>query len=249
MDIGQYRDALPEAVELKHQALQTGLRYNPKSNILRKALGKKSVEQEMEENGIIATFVDSGTGLKIPVPEGWQRSKEAIDGDVTWIDPNSDTAYISLTTIPGTKADGFAGVFEKQLANYQSKQGYTEGNSEALGIAGASKEARFGFKEGREDRKGILSCILFIKQETAYVVYASYLEEELKTVDAAYKQILKAFEDHNEDAAQQTDTPKEENKAPTETAENPFGEPEAPPEGIEAPSTDGEELEEGNEER
>ena len=216
MDIAQYRDALPEALELKHQALQTGLRYNPKSNALRKALGKKTVEQEIAENGLVAAYVDASTGLNIPVPAGWQRSKETIDGDVTWIDPNSDTAYISLTAIPGTKADAFAELFDKQLETYKSKPGFSEGNSEALGIAGASKEARFGFKEGREDRQAILACVLFIKQETAYVLYVGYLEEELNSAESAYKHILKAFEDHKEEGQPAVEKPAVEAAKPTE---------------------------------
>lgn len=189
-DIAQYRDALPEAIELQHHALQVGLRHNPSSNILRKALGKKSVEEEREAEGVLAAFTDTQTSLSVAVPAGWQRSPEIIDGDVTWIDPSSTTAYISLVLIRGAKSANFAELFAKQLEPYQGKQGYEEKNATSLGLASASREARFTMKEGREQREGILSCLLFIEADTAYVVYASFLDKEAAQVEKAYKHIL-----------------------------------------------------------
>lgn len=213
--IAQYRDVLPESLELQHKALQTGLRHNPNSNLLRAALGRQSVEDEIEEKGLMSDFKDELTGLVITVPETWQRSKEAIDGDVTWIDPKSDTAYISLTVIRGVQSDTFLENFDKQFNRLKGKQGFVENMVEALGIGSASREARFSFLEGREKRQGILSSVLFIQSNTAYTVFCSYIENEATGLDTAYKHILNSF-DSIKNSGDLNDTPKNDTKEDTD---------------------------------
>ncbi len=189
-EIGQYRDVLPEALELQHKALQTGLRLNPNSNLLREALGKKSVKEELESKGLLNNFKDDLTGLDLPVPEGWHRNQEAIDGDVTWIDPQSDTAYISLTVVRAAQSDNFLELFEKQLEPIKAKESFSASQPSVLSVGSASKEARFSFKEGREERNGIMSCVLFLKSETAFVVYCSYVPDESTVIQKAYQHVL-----------------------------------------------------------
>lgn len=192
--IAQYRDVLPEALELQHKALQAGLRHNPDSNLLRQALGKKTVEEEQAEQTVAAAYIDDQSGLSIPVPNEWQRSKDAIEGDVSWIDPNSDTAYISLTIIRGAAIDTFLPSYNQQLDLIKARQGYAEVKSSSLGLASASRETHFNFMEGREQRDGMLAGILVLQADTVYLVYASYIPEESASVKAAYQEILKAFE-------------------------------------------------------
>ncbi|NRA38045.1 MAG: hypothetical protein HRU15_07895, partial [Planctomycetes bacterium] len=190
LNIAKYRDVLPEALELKHKALQQGFLNNPRSNILRRALGKETIEESDKKTADANEFSDGKSGFVISPPEKWIRAKEAMDGDVTWLDPSSTTAYISLTVLNATDIDNFAELFAARMQPYSERIGYSPSAEESLGLGSASKLVHFSFLEGNDRRLAKSAMVFFMRNNTVIYVYASYIKDDAAHVDKALSQII-----------------------------------------------------------
>ena len=101
--LGRWADAnaevLPRARELSYRCYQAGFRANPNHNGIRRELGMELVAESGGTEAVQGDFKDANTGVLVAIPAGWSRTN-AIDGaDVTWIDPSSDTAVISVKVL------------------------------------------------------------------------------------------------------------------------------------------------------
>lgn len=205
MSIISYRDALPEAIELQHKALQEGFRNNPRSNLLRAALGKETIEISDKKFATANEFRHQQSGFAISPPDKWIRSRELTDGDVTWVDPSSTTAYMSLSVLTVGNLDNFVSLFSGRLEPYSNRIGYVASSEKSLGVGSASKVVRFSFLEGSERRLAVAGMAFFQKRSLAIYVYASYVQDDVASVDAAFQQVIGVIDGLSEASSEDND--------------------------------------------
>lgn len=159
--LGRWADAnaevLPRARELSYRAYQAGFRANNNHNGIRRELGMEPAKEGGEAGSLQGEFKDTLSGISIPTPPGWNRA-DPIGGDATWIDPTSDTAYITakiLRNLPDL--NDFNGIWASQLGVVQGKSDFAGIAEEKLTLAkGQAKMLRYSYREGRYLRTAAL---------------------------------------------------------------------------------------------
>lgn len=152
--LGRWADAnsevLPRSRELSHRAYKAGFRANSSHNGIRRELGEEPVKEGGDAGSLQGEYRDTLSGIAIPTPPGWNRA-DPIGGDATWIDPSSDTAYITAKIVrnPPDLAD-FKSLWASQLITVQSKADFTSLADEKLTFAkGQARIVRYSYREGR----------------------------------------------------------------------------------------------------
>lgn len=197
--LGRWADAnaevLPRARELSYRAYQAGFRANGSHNGIRRELGMEPAKEGGEAAGLQGEFKDTLSGISIPLPPGWNRS-DPIGGDATWIDPASDTAYITakiLRNLPNL-AD-FNGVWASQQASVQSKNEFTSLAEEKLTFAkGQARLLRYSYREGRYQRMAALIIAVNPAANAALRLDANGADTEaeavLKQLNSLFGQVI-----------------------------------------------------------
>ena len=128
-------EVLPRAREMSYRAYQAGFRADPDHNGIRSELGMEATTGTGSEKAQ-GEFKDSLTGISIPIPPSWNRSDPINNSDATWIDPASDTAYITakiLRSVPNI--NDFNSIWSSQLTSLQAKNDFTGVPEEKLTFA------------------------------------------------------------------------------------------------------------------
>ena len=217
-------EVLPRARELSYRAYQAGLRADSNHNGIRRELGMEAANGASSAK-TQGEFKDSLTGISIPIPPGWNRA-EPINGDASWIDPTSDTAYITakiLRDLPNL-AD-FGAVWASQLASVQGKSEFTSVPEEKLTFPnGQARLMRYSYREGRYLRVAAMILAINPASTAALRLDANGADTEGDTV---FKQLTSQFSQISIPAANAvpnaTATPDSKN----ETKSDPKNEPKA----------------------
>ncbi len=193
--LGRWADAnaevLPRARELSYRCYQAGFRANPNHNGIRRELGMELVADSGGGEARQGDFKDPNTGVVVTTPQGWSRT-DPIDGDVTWIDPSSDTAVISAKVLHADEeGQTFKSLWAAQLAGVSTKSGFSNLGEEKLTFArGDAQRLKYSYHEGRYVR---LAELLLAYNRTAKVgvrFEASAAENEAESV---HKQLQTVF--------------------------------------------------------
>ena len=204
-----YAEVLPRARELSYRAYQAGLRADPNHNGIRRELGMDAATgvSSVKSQG---EFKDSLTGISIPIPPGWNRA-DPINGDASWIDPSSDTAYITakiLRDLPNL-AD-FGAVWASQLASVQGKAEFTSAPEEKLTFPnGHARLMRYSYREGRYLRVAAMILAINPASTAALRLDANGADTEGDTV---LKQLTAQFAQISIPAANAAPTPDPKNE-------------------------------------
>ena len=159
--LGRWADAnaevLPRSRELSYRAYQAGFRANNNHNGIRRELGMEAAKADSDAGSLQGEFKDTLSGISIPTPPGWNRA-DPIGGDATWIDPTSDTAYITAKILRNPPdLNNFSGIWASQISSVQGKTDYTSLAEEKLTLAkGEARLVRYSYREGRYQRMAAL---------------------------------------------------------------------------------------------
>jgi hypothetical protein len=159
--LGRWADAnaevLPRSRELSYRAYQAGFRANNNHNGIRRELGMEPAKEGGEAGSLQGEFKDTLSGISIPTPPGWNRA-DPIGGDATWIDPTSDTAYITAKILRNlADLNDFSGIWTSQVGSVQAKSDFTSIAEEKLTFAkGQARILRYSYREGRYLRMAAL---------------------------------------------------------------------------------------------
>lgn len=121
-------EALPRARELSWRCYQAGNKADPSNPDIARELGIQPTAEDTSEpppaGGTDAIdFLDLTSGLRVPAPAGWKRGRSAT-GDTAWIDPDSDTALLSVKALrPPVDVPGAWRLVE---AEAQARSGFAE---------------------------------------------------------------------------------------------------------------------------
>jgi hypothetical protein len=192
--LGRWADAnaevLPRSRELSYNAYQAGFRANSNHNGIRRELGMEPAK-ENGSTGQQGEFRDTLTGIIIPTPPNWQRTENPIAGDATWIDPNSDTAYITARILRNNEIADFKVLWAQQLQNVQIKNDFASVSETDLTLTnGKARIVRFTYREGRYQRSASMLVAYNPKNSAALRLDANGSDTEN---DAVYKQLTAVF--------------------------------------------------------
>jgi hypothetical protein len=194
--LGRWADAnaevLPRARELSYRSYQAGFRANPAHNGIRRELGMDTAKDGSDAGTPQGEFKDTLSGISVPLPPGWNRT-DPIGGDATWIDPTSDTAYITakvLRNLPSL-AD-FGAIWASQLGSAQGKAEFTSIADEKLTFAkGQARLLKYSYREGRYLRMAALIVAVNPAANAALRLDANGADTES---EAVLKQLTTLFE-------------------------------------------------------
>lgn len=176
-------DLLPRAREMSFRCFQAGFRGDPNHNAIRRELGLEAVSDKTGVGIPQGDHRDPLSGVAVKGPEGWKRAAP-IDGDATWIDPASETAYITAKLIRGEQVAGdFTALWNAQLATVQARTGFSDmAQAELTVTGGKARHLRYAYQEGRFTRLGDLILIQNPAGKAAVRLNASYAETEQEAV-------------------------------------------------------------------
>jgi len=189
-------DDLPSARDLSYRCYQSGYRGDANHNGIRRKLGLEAVNGGA--GGTATTSANDGpyqhdaTGTVIPGPDGWKRAPSALDGDVTWLDPNSETAYISARVVSGgATGSDFENLWASTSTSWRTRQSFAELMTSELPFAnGQARSLRFSYQEGRYTRFGELCLGRENTGRVAVIVTAAFVEAEQAAVSAVVQQTI-----------------------------------------------------------
>ncbi|MBA2479929.1 MAG: hypothetical protein H0V44_04645 [Planctomycetes bacterium] len=186
--LGRWADAnaeyLPQAKDRSYRAYQAGFRANPDHPGIRRelALDINAGETTVESGQIRLDYKDSTTSVIVKAPLGWRRS-DAISGDVTWIDPKSETSYVSARFIQLNDTTDLNGLWNSISTPLRARSGFSEIATQAgESKSGETRTLRYSFTEGRYKRVGEVRLIVNRAAKAAVAIEASSTEEELDAV-------------------------------------------------------------------
>jgi hypothetical protein len=193
--LGRWADVnaeyLPQAKDRAYRAYQAGLRADPTHPGIRRELNLEVTATEIENQNAPQrkSYKDATTGIEIAGPLGWRRADPAIRGDVTWIDPTSDTAFVSATFIRND-AD-YDTQWTANQAAMEKFDGYTKIEDKPMDYpTGKAQVLRFSYKQRNDTRQ--VSFILVQDSTTHGMIslIADYAEEDGKETVRALSEAL-----------------------------------------------------------
>ena len=180
-------EELPRARELSHRCYQSGFRADPAHNGIRREMGLGPVSAGGDGRRALEGAFQDPSGVAIDGPEGWARA-QPIDGDATWNDPRSETAYISVRVLTENElAPTFAAAWTATLGPRATRTGFTSIEEAAIEVAngGEGKRLRYSYREGRYTRFAEVILAWQPAAKAAAILSASYTEAEQKETSEA----------------------------------------------------------------
>jgi hypothetical protein len=184
--LGRWADAnaevLPRARELSYRAYQSGFRANSNHNAIRRELGMEPVNGN-NPGAAQGELRDTLSGIIIPIPPNWDRT-DPINGDATWIDPTSDTAYITAKILRNLETLGaFNAIWASQLTQVQLKSEFKSIKEEALTFPnGQARIVTYSYREGRYQRHAAMIVVVNPKGKAALRLDANGADTEAEAV-------------------------------------------------------------------
>ncbi len=129
-----------------------------------------------------ADLIDSSTGLRVPAPQGWRRGPPSGDGS-TWLDPNSETALITVRVLrPPVEGDAQWAVLSSEA---RGRQGFIEtAASQQESNGRRQSNLRYTWTEGEQQRFSALILVV-LPDGPAAVLEARGLPIEQTSLDHA----------------------------------------------------------------
>ncbi len=177
---GEY---LPQAKDRSYRCYQAGYRANPDHQGIRNELGlPNSVRGDGTQAQVSGDFQHTASGTLVPAPQGWKRG-DRIEGDITWIDPSSETAYLAAavieTPLNPNLDDLWAGIVNS--LRIRPEFSITE-EDEPTFPQGLARRMKFTFREGRYVRQHEVILALNPVAHTAVRLDAGFAEDEAAQV-------------------------------------------------------------------
>ena len=185
--LGRWADTngefLPQAKDRTYRCYQAGFKADPNHQGIRNELGLPNTVHgdgtRVEESG---DFIHHATGVTVPIPQGWKRG-DRLAGDITWIDPTSETAYISASIINTPDSDILDATWATVTAPLTAREGFSMVNQEDLNFAqGGARRMHYRFKEGKYIRQGEVLLAVHAGAHLGVRLDASFADEEADNV-------------------------------------------------------------------
>lgn len=178
-------ESLPRAKDRAWRCYQAGYRADPSHPGILNELGLRATASGTAvADKATADWVHESTGIFVPAPQGWRKG-ERIKGEITWVDPKSETAYIAASAVAVPASGEFDGVWENAVGPIRDLTEFADLGVEDLPFAqGKARRLRYRYKEGRSIR---LAEILLASNPTAGQAVrldAAYVEEEQERIRA-----------------------------------------------------------------
>ena len=173
---GEY---LPRAKDRSYRCYQAGYRANPNHQGIRNELGLPNmVKGDGTQTQISADFQHTPTGTLVPAPRGWKRG-DRVEGDITWVDPQSETAYISAAVIETPDNPSMDLIWQNLEASLRSRPDFAiVEQDEPTFPQGLARRIRFTFREGRYARQHELILALNPAARVAVRLDAGFADDE-----------------------------------------------------------------------
>ena len=183
---------LPRARDRSYRCYQAGYRANPNHQGIRNELGlPNSVRGDGTQATVTADYQHSVTGALVPAPQGWKRG-DRIEGDITWIDPSSETTYIAASVIETPDSMTMDNLWSGVISSLRVKPEFQIiEEEEPLFPQGIAKRLRFTFRDGRYVRSHETILAFNTQAHAAVRLDAGFADEEAATVHAA---VLSTFD-------------------------------------------------------
>lgn len=186
---GEY---LPRAKDRSYRCYQAGYRANPNHQGIRNELGLPNmVKGDGTQTQISADFQHAQTGTLVPAPRGWKRG-DRVEGDITWVDPQSETAYISAAVIETPDNPSLDVLWQNLEGSLRSRPEFAiVEQDEPTFPQGLARRIRFTFREGRYARQHELILALNPAAHVAVRLDAGFADDEQ---GAIHKVLLSTFD-------------------------------------------------------
>jgi hypothetical protein len=185
--LGRWADVngefLPRAKDRSYRCYQAGFRANPNHQGIRNELGMpNAVSGDGTQAAATADFQHPASGTLVPAPQGWKRG-ERIEGDITWIDPSSETAYIAATIIETPENPSLEAIWQGALTPLRSKPEFLILEDEdPVFPQGSAKRLRWRYREGQFFRLHEMIVALNPAARIAVRLDAGFAEDEAAQV-------------------------------------------------------------------
>jgi len=173
---GEY---LPRAKDRSYRCYQAGYRANPNHQGIRNELGLPNmVKGDGTQTQISADFQHATTGTLVPAPRGWKRG-DRVEGDITWVDPQSETAYISASVIETPDNANMDLLWQNLEGSLRARPEFAiVEQDEPTFPQGLARRIRFTFREGRYARQHELIMALNPAARVAVRLDAGFADDE-----------------------------------------------------------------------
>ncbi len=185
--LGRWADVngefLPRAKDRSYRCYQAGFRANPNHQGIRNELGMpNAVAGDGTQAAASADFQHRASGTLVPAPQGWKRG-ERIEGDITWIDPNSETAYIAATIVETPDNPSLETIWQGILTPMRTKPEFMILEDEdPVFPQGTAKRLRWRYREGQFFRLHEMIVALNPAAKIAVRLDAGMAEDEVAQV-------------------------------------------------------------------
>lgn len=172
-------ESLPRSKDRSYRCYQAGYRANPNHQGIRNELGlPNTVRGDGTQIAASADFQDGGSGTLIPAPRGWKRG-DRIEGDITWIDPDSETAYLSASVVATPPNASLDTLWATTVASLNAKAEFSALELEEPTFPqGLARRMRYQFREGKYLRQHEILIALNPQARIAVRLDAGFAEEE-----------------------------------------------------------------------
>ena len=172
-------DYLPRAKDCSYRCYQAGYRANPNHQGIRNELGLPNmVKGDGTQAQVSADFQHAETGTLVPAPRGWKRG-DRVEGDITWVDPQSETSYIAAAVIETPDNPGLDLLWQNIENTLRSRPEFAiVEQDEPTFPQGLARRIRFTFREGRYQRQHELVLALNPAARVAVRLDAGYADDE-----------------------------------------------------------------------
>lgn len=188
--VDRHSEDLPRARDMSFRCYQAGYRADGSHAGIRRELGLSAGGGDTEErrsNSLSGPYRIDDYGVIAGGPEGWDRQRP-IEGDALWIDPQSDTAYISLRLLrPDPTTESLDLAWDAALLSWRVRAAFsaTGEATEVVVPSGQGRSLEFAFQEGTDLRSAQLILVYQPVAKVGVVLVASFLPEEAERARAA----------------------------------------------------------------
>lgn len=178
---------LPRTKDRSYRCYEAGFRANPNHQGIRNELGLPNmVRGDGTQTQTNADFQHAETGTLIPAPHTWKRG-DRVEGDITWVDPQSETAYLSASIIETPANPSLDALWQNIEWSLRSRAEFAVVEQDDPTFPqGLARRFRFTFHEGRYVRQHELILALNPTARVAVRLDAGFADEE----QAAIHQVL-----------------------------------------------------------
>ncbi len=190
--LGRWTEAraelLPQAVELAHRCYEAGLKANPDHLGCRSALGLAVAGGGLASAEGGGDFT-SGNGTLIAGPQGWKRSRVTVEGDASWSDPASESAFVAVSISQTAPEPDLQDQWQALLSSLSQRPDYTPVADEELAISRPARLVAYQYRDGDAVRHRETVMILDAATATAIQVTGGFEPEEREAVHAALRYV------------------------------------------------------------